>query len=66
MKVKDVQNDWLLVWHKDTSSFPPMTMHYFKTKGNSICGKAKHPKNQPNALFVAHKICKTCKKGETK
>jgi hypothetical protein len=60
MKVKDATQMWLLVWTK--SGRPLMKNHYFPTKGKSICGRAEHPKNQPNAMFIQNEDCKACMK----
>lgn len=61
MKVKDATNWWLLVWNKPTMR-PLTVQHFFPTKGKSACGKVGHPRTQPNAFWIQHKICKACLK----
>lgn len=62
IKVKDAINIWLLVFAPHSKIDSLYTEHYFSNKKKSICGIAKHPKNQPRAIFIAVHRCKTCEK----
>ena len=61
MKVKDVRNDWLLVWNsKPSKKVPLMTKHFFVAKTLSLCGKVRHPTKQPMVAYIQHDFCPEC------
>ena len=61
VKVKDAVNIWLFLWSGASSTTYPGIFHYFADKKQSVCGKARHPKTQPQAIMVCGR-CKLCER----